>query len=68
MTSSVQSCLSCRNFRNTPQFLEQTYKGLGSLSSGYASVRKDDGICMERELYLSASGWCDRYRQRDVAV
>jgi len=61
MNKETGHCISCRNFRNTPQYLESTYKGLSSLSSGFASVRKDDGICVEREIYLSATGSCDRY-------
>jgi len=55
MHKTSKTCLTCRHFHNTPQYLEAVYKGLSSLSSGWASVRKDDGICEERELYLSAS-------------
>jgi len=58
------SCLSCRHFRNSPRYLETVYKGLSSLSSAYASVRKDDGVCLERDLYLSASAWCERHSPR----
>jgi hypothetical protein len=64
MRNSTHTCLSCRHFRNTPRYLESVYKGLTSLSSAYASVRKDDGICLERDLYLSASACCERYAAR----
>jgi len=67
MHKTSKTCLTCRHFHNTPQYLEAVYKGLSSLSSGWASVRKDDGICEERELYLSASASCMHHaaRQRD---
>lgn len=58
------TCLSCRHFRNTPHYLESVYKGLTSLSSAYASVRKDDGICLEKDLYLSASACCEHHAPR----
>lgn len=61
MTDQKEKCLNCRNFRNDPQYLERAFPGLNVLSSGNASVRKDDGICEVREQYLSADFWCDRY-------
>jgi hypothetical protein len=64
MDKHTPTCLSCRHFRNAPHYLETVYKGLTSLSSAYASVRKDDGICLERDLYLSASASCERYAGR----
>jgi hypothetical protein len=67
MDKLTHTCLSCRHFRNTPRYLESVYKGLSSLSSAYASVRKDDGICLERDLYLSASASCERYAVRKPA-
>jgi len=54
-------CISCRHFHNTPAYLENTFKGLTSLSSAHASVRKDDGICDLHEVYLSADSWCDHF-------
>jgi hypothetical protein len=67
MEKPTRICLHCRHFRNAPRYLESVYKGLTSLSSAYASVRKDDGICVERDLYLSASAYCERYAARDPA-
>ena len=67
MNKDNERCISCRHFHNTPRYLEQTYKGLSTFSSGYASVRKDDGICVERDLYLSASAWCDQHAARPRA-
>mgnify|MGYP001806638541 CR=1 FL=1 len=59
--SNPRICLHCRHFHNTPAYLESVYKGLSSLSSGYASVRKDDGICEALDRYLSADNFCDRF-------
>ena len=52
-------CIHCTHFRNSPAYLESVFKGLSTMSSGHASVRKDDGICLRHEVYLSASDWCD---------
>jgi len=57
-------CLHCRHFRNAPDYLEGVFNGLASLSSGYASVRKDDGVCLEHDLYLSAMAGCERFTAR----
>lgn len=54
-------CLKCSHFRNNPDYLESVFKGFNCLSSGWASVRKDDGICLLNDLYLSADDWCDRF-------
>lgn len=57
-------CLDCRHFRNAPDYLEGVFKGLTALGSGYASVRKDDGVCLEHDLYLSAMAGCERFAAR----
>jgi hypothetical protein len=54
----ARRCGSCRHFRNDPQYLEAAIPGLSSFSSGAASVRADDGLCLERERYLSARASC----------
>jgi hypothetical protein len=68
MGNETKHCISCRHFRNSPRYLESVYKGLSSLSSAYASVRKDDGICLKRDLYLSASGYCEQYAARQAPM
>ncbi len=60
-------CVDCRHFRNSPEYIEATFKGLGALSSGYASVRRDDGICEEHGIYLSATASCERFSRRTKA-
>jgi hypothetical protein len=56
-----ERCIDCRHFRNAPAYLETAIKGLSTLSSGHASVRKDDGICLANDVYLSARDWCDKF-------
>jgi len=53
-----KQCGACRHFRNDAQYLEIAFTGLTSLSSGYGSVRSDDGICLRHERYLSARSSC----------
>ena len=60
-------CVDCRHFRNSPQYLEATFKGLTALGSGYASVRKDDGVCLEHGTYHSAMASCERFSLRTKA-
>ncbi len=55
---SAPQCRDCRHFRNDPAFLEAAYKGLPSLSSAWASVRSDDGLCGRHDRYLTADSFC----------
>jgi hypothetical protein len=61
-------CGSCLHFRNDPATLEAALPGLASLSSGYGSVRADDGLCLVHDRYLSARASCARYRARTTQV
>lgn len=54
-------CMECRHFRNSPQYLEAQIKGWAVMGSAHGSVRKDDGICLLNDVYLSARDWCDRF-------
>jgi hypothetical protein len=51
-------CGACAHFRNDPDYLEAVFGGLASLSSAYASVRGEDGVCLLHERYLGADAWC----------
>jgi hypothetical protein len=51
-------CGSCRDFRNDPAYLEAAIPGLTCLSSGSASVRADDGLCLRHDRYLGAGRSC----------
>jgi hypothetical protein len=58
---TTKCCLRCTHFNNSPEYLEFIFKGLTTLGSAHASVRKQDGICNLKELYLSADGLCDDF-------
>jgi hypothetical protein len=60
-SSEAKCCFTCVHFHNSPKYMENVYPGLNTLSSGNASVRKDDGICSLHDLYLSAAAYCDQY-------
>ena len=68
MTEEKEKCLNCRHFRNNPRYLETVFKGLNVLSSAYASVRKDDGICVLKDLYLSADACCDAFEDAALSA
>src|SRR5689334_13589278 len=55
---AVRQCRTCRHFRNDAAFLEAALPGLASLSSGYGSVRADDGLCLLHDRYLGARSSC----------
>jgi hypothetical protein len=57
--AAVGRCRTCAHFRNDPAFIEREIKGLATMSSGHASVRGDDGLCLRHDRYLSAEAGCD---------
>jgi hypothetical protein len=56
------SCGNCRYFNARPSDIEAALPGLSSLSSAYAAVRSDDGICAVHDRYLAASSVCAQHR------
>jgi hypothetical protein len=52
------SCRQCKHFRNDPPHVEAALPGLSSLSSAYAAVRCNDGICAVHDRYVAASSLC----------
>jgi len=52
------SCIKCKHFKNAPADLEAALRGLSSLSSAYAAVRSEDGICAVHDRYVAASSVC----------
>ena len=54
-------CAGCRHFNGRPLDIEAAIPGLASLSSAFAAVRSDDGICAEHNRYVSASSVCAAY-------
>ncbi len=65
---SPPSCAGCAHFRNDPAFLESAFNGLASLSSGYASVVADDGLCLHHDRLTSARSWCAAFRRAVAAL
>jgi hypothetical protein len=64
--SSVRtdSCAGCRHFNARPLDIEAALPGLSSLSSAYAAVRSNDGICAVHDRYVAASSVCAAFEER----
>ncbi len=58
-------CLNCQFFDNDPQRVEQAFPGLIALSSAYASVRADAGICSRHELFLAPWNRCQDFQVKE---
>ena len=58
------SCLDCSQFNAAPLDIEAALPGLATLSSAYASVRANDGLCAQHERYVAASSVCAQHRAR----
>jgi hypothetical protein len=63
---SGPTCQQCAHFQNDPAFIEETYRGLTTMSSGFASVRHRDGLCSYNQLYLSAKDSCPGFTPRSL--
>src|ERR1700722_1912504 len=67
MTSMHRTCCaSCRHFNGRPLEIEAAFPGLSSLSSAYAAVRSDDGLCALHDRYVAGSSVCEGYRSDAV--
>jgi hypothetical protein len=55
---TTAACRNCRHFFNASPAIESALPGLSSLSSGYASVRADDGLCSLHDRYIAAESLC----------
>jgi hypothetical protein len=61
LNNSGPICQDCAHFQNDPAIIEETYPGLTVMSSGFASVRDQDGFCNHNQLYLSARDSCPHF-------
>ncbi len=61
---SGQMCQNCVWFQNDATLIEELYRGLTIMSSGFASVRDRDGLCNHNQLYLSARDSCPHFTPR----
>jgi len=52
------TCRACLHFRNDPAYLEAIFQGLNVMSSAWASVVAEDGLCLRHDRYLSAEASC----------
>jgi len=62
------TCHDCANFEDEPARIEALIPGLTAMGSARASVRSDDGVCIERDLIVSARDCCDRFRRGLKAI
>ncbi len=61
LNTSGPTCQKCVHFENDPSLVEEVYRGLTAMSSGFASVRDQDGFCNYNQLYLSARDSCPSF-------
>ena len=55
------NCLACAHFCNDPKTMEAEIPGLQVMGSGWASVRKQDGLCRKRNVYLDGMSSCSDF-------
>ncbi len=67
LAAASRQCGSCRHFRNDAAYLEAALPGLASLSSGSASVRGDDGLCLSQECFVNVRSSCADYATAGVS-
>ena len=60
----VRICAGCRHFQAEPLALENALPGFGALSSGFASVRGDDGHCRRHDRLIGERGSCAAFSAR----
>ncbi|MDA8172656.1 MAG: hypothetical protein M0033_09785 [Nitrospiraceae bacterium] len=60
-------CFGCRHFVNNPRLIESSIPGLNALSSAFASVRGEAGLCSRLNLFLSPTTKCS-YFESDESV
>jgi len=64
-TADSHCCGHCRHFNNTPEVLEDQFKGINILSSVHGSTRGDGGICTLHNRYLLPVHSCPEFKQRE---
>jgi len=58
-------CEPCAHFCDDPADLERELPGLAALSSGHASVRAQDGLCLRHDLLINGRRRCHAFTERD---
>jgi hypothetical protein len=59
------NCMPCTYFCEDPVLIEAHLPGLAILSSGHASVRAQDGLCILHELVINGRRRCDAFSAHD---
>jgi hypothetical protein len=57
-------CGACLHFRDDPAEMEANFPGLAVMSSGWASVRADDGLCLRHGRLTNRRGGCGEFAAR----
>jgi len=57
----VAACAHCAHFVSAPLELEAQIPGLRTMSSGFASVLGDDGVCRHHQCLVSARARCAEF-------
>jgi hypothetical protein len=63
-----ESCIDCMHFNHSASAIEAALPNLASLSSAYAAVRADDGLCKLHDRYVAAGSVCAEHRGRRYAA
>jgi hypothetical protein len=59
--SAQETCFSCAHFCNEPARVEVELPGLATFSSAHASVRAQDGLCLEHDLVINGRRRCAHF-------
>ncbi len=62
------TCRACVHFRNDPAYLESVFQGLNVMSSAWASVMADDGVCLRHDRSCSADSGCGDFKLASLAT
>ena len=55
------SCRTCVHFVGDALAFERELPGFNALSSGFAAVRGDDGLCKQHQRFVSAQSRCEQF-------
>jgi hypothetical protein len=62
MPGAIAACRDCGHFENSARAVEAAMPGLSTLSSAYAAVRSEDGVCGRHARYVAATSICAAFR------
>jgi hypothetical protein len=65
MSAAELRCEGCRHFTSAAADLERLLPGLHALSSAYAAVRSEDGLCSVHDRYVAAYSHCAAHQRPD---